>query len=202
MVGYSIYGMGATTVGIRVKDGVVLTSEKRASYGGYIVSRSVRKVFPINDRFGIACAGLFADMQAISRMLRAEISYYEIELKKRMKASAAAKLLANILYSYKLMPLLSETLFGGIDEEGAHLFVMDPLGSIIEDNYAAVGSGAPIAIGVLESGYRESMSLDEARDLAIKAVRVAAERDAASGDGIDLLVITPSGLSEETLPIR
>jgi len=201
MTGYNVYGMGATTVGIKASDGVVLASEKRASYGGYIVSRSARKVFAINDRFGIACAGLFADMQAISRMLKAEISYYEVELKRRMKASAAAKLLANILYSYKLMPLLSETLFGGVDEEGPHLFVMDPLGSMIEDNYASVGSGAPIAIGLLEARYKEDLGVEDARSLAVESIKVAVERDAISGDGIDLLVITPRGVREETLPL-
>ncbi len=201
MTGYHVYGMGATTVGVKARNGIVLASEKRASYGGYIISRSAKKVFLINDRFGIACAGLFADMQAISRMLRAEIRYYEVELKKRMKASSAAKLLANILYSYKLMPLLSETLFGGVDDEGPHLFVMDPLGSVIEDNYAAVGSGAPIAIGILESGYREDLDVEEAEELAVKSIKVAVERDAISGDGIDVLVITGGGPEEKTLPL-
>ncbi len=193
---------GATAVGIRVNDGVVLAAEKRVSYGGFVMSKSARKVFLITGRLGIACAGLFADLQAVGRMLEAEVRFYEVSLKKTMKTAAAAKLLANILYSYKLFPLISETLVGGVDEEGPHLFVLDPVGSVIEDDYAAVGSGAPIAIGVIESEYRRDASLDEAKQLAIKAVKVAMERDASSGDGIDVLVIGKNNVSEESIQVK
>ncbi len=193
---------GATAVGIRVNDGVVLAAEKRVSYGGFVMSKSARKVFLITGRLGIACAGLFADLQAVGRMLEAEVRFYEVSLKKTMKTAAAAKLLANILYSYKLFPLISETLVGGVDEEGPHLFVLDPVGSVIEDDYAAVGSGAPIAIGVIESEYRRDAGLDEAKQLAIKAVKVAMERDASSGDGIDVLVIGKNNVSEESIQVK
>ncbi len=193
---------GATAVGIRVNDGVVLAAEKRVSYGGFVMSKSARKVFLITGRLGIACAGLFADLQAVGRMLEAEVRFYEVSLKKTMKTAAAAKLLANILYSYKLFPLISETLVGGVDEEGPHLFVLDPVGSVIEDDYAAVGSGAPIAIGVIEDEYRRDASLDEAKQLAIKAIKVAMERDASSGDGIDVLVIGRDNVSEESIPVK
>ena len=193
---------GATAVGVRVNDGVVLAAEKRVSYGGFVMSKSARKVFLITERLGIACAGLFADLQAVGRMLEAEVRFYEVSLKRTMRTAAAAKLLANILYSYKLFPLISETLVGGIDDEGPHLFVLDPVGSVIEDDYAAVGSGAPIAIGVIEGEYRKDASLEEAKQLTVKAVRVAMERDASSGDGIDILVISRDGVSEESITVK
>ena len=186
---YAEYGIGATTVGIRVKDGVVLASEKRVSYGGFIVSKAGKKVFKVTDRIGIAFAGLYADMQALARILSAEIQYYEVSTGKPARVYAAAKLLSNILYASKLIPFITEVLVGGVDETGSHLYVMDPVGSVIEDDYAALGSGAAIAIGILEANYRKDMSVDEAKELAEKAVRIAIERDAISGDGIDILVI-------------
>ncbi len=193
------YGTGATAVGVKVKEGVVLGAEKRFSYGGYVLSKVGKKVFAIGDRFGIACAGLVADIQAISKIMLAEVKYYETVTGRSMTVRAAAKLLANILYSYKLMPLISETLFGGIDYTGAHLFVMDPLGSLIEDDYASVGTGAPIAIGIIESEYKPEMSISEARELVVKSIKAAISRDALSGDGIDLLMITSQGLKEELI---
>jgi len=193
------YGTGATAVGVKVKEGVVLGAEKRFSYGGYVLSKVGKKVFAIGDRFGIACAGLVADIQAISKIMLAEVKYYETVTGRSMTVRAAAKLLANILYSYKLMPLISETLFGGIDYTGAHLFVMDPLGSLIEDDYASVGTGAPIAIGIIESEYKPEMTISEARELVVKSIKAAISRDALSGDGIDLLMITSQGLKEELI---
>jgi len=190
------WAVGATTVGLRVEEGVVLASEKRVSYGFTVTSKSAKKIFKISDHLGIACAGLIGDMQAIARSLRAELKLYELDTNRKMSVRAAAKLLANILFSQRYMPLMSETLVGGVDDTGSHLFVLDAIGSLIEDDYAALGSGATIAIGILEAVYRKDMTIDDAKGLAIRAVRAAIERDALSGDGIDVLTITKKGAEE------
>jgi len=187
----SYYGVGATAVGIRGKGFVVLAAEKRVSYGGFVVSHSGKKVYKITDYLGLALAGLFADMQAIAKILAAELSYHELTIGRRMSVRAAAKLLASILYSNKYFPFFSEILVGGIEPNGeSRLYVMDPVGSIIQDDFAAIGSGAPIAIGVLENGYRSDISLEDAKKLAIASIKAALERDAMSGDGIDMLVLS------------
>ncbi len=190
---------GATAVGIKVNDGVVVAAEKRISYGGYIVSRTGKKVFRIADHMVIAAAGLFADMQSLSRIISAEVMYRELLESSKMRVRAAAKLLSAILYSYKLMPFLSEIIFAGFDEDGYHLYVLDPVGSIIEDDYAAIGTGASIAIGVIESEYKNNLSIDQATELAIKSIKAAISRDAVSGDGIDIAVVTKNGISERSI---
>ena len=187
------YPMGATAVGLRGEGYVVLAAERRLSYNGFIVSRSGRKVYKITDYLGMALAGLFADIQAIVKILAAELSYYEMSTGRRMSVRSAARLLATILYSYKYYPFFSEVLVGGLEADGtSRLYVMDPLGSLIEDDFAAIGTGAPIAIGVLEQNYRRDMGVDDAKRLAVSAIRAAIERDVGSGDGIDVLVIRRS----------
>lgn len=192
---------GATTVGIKCSNGVILASERRMSYGGYILSKRIKKVFKITDKLAVAFAGLFADMQALARFLKAEVNFYELTANKPMNVKSVAKILSIILYSQKYMPYMSETLVGGIDDEGSHLFILDPLGSVIEDDYAAVGTGAPIAIGIIESLYREEINLDDGKKLAYQAVKAAIERDAASGDGIDLVAVSEKGIFEEFKPL-
>ncbi len=190
MSSMSEYGIGATSIGLKQKNFVILASEKRVSYGGFVVSHSGQKVFKITDYMGIAGAGLFADMQVLSRIIAAEIEYQRLTTGRRPSIKAATRLLAAILYSHKYFPFYSELLVGGIEEDGTtRLFVMDPLGSLIEDDYAAIGSGAPIAIGVLEHGYKPEMELEEAKKLVISAMKSALERDPISGDGVDILII-------------
>ena len=195
---YEKLGTGATSVGIKTKYGVVLASEKRVSYGGFVMSKAGRKVFLIKDRYGMALAGLFADIETLVRLMRVQIHHYEIENGRRLSVKSAARLLSVILYQYKYMPFLSEIIFGGIDEEGPHLLVMDSLGSLIEDNYAAIGSGAPIAIGIIESDYRDDLGINEAEKMAVEAIKAAIKRDVTSGDGIDTVVITESGSAENS----
>lgn len=198
---YERIGTGATAVGIKTAEGVVLAAEKRVAYGGFVMSRGGRKVFAVKDRFGLAFAGLFSDIQTLSRTMNVLIHSYELENNRPISVHSAARLLSVILYQNKWLPFMSEVIFGGVDESGTHLYVMDMLGSLIEDVYAAIGSGAPIAIGIVESKYREGLSVEEAVQVAVEAVSAAIKRDALSGDGVDVVVITPKGISEKTVTI-
>jgi len=194
-----LYMPGATTVGIVCSEGVVLASEKRVSYGYFVMSKTGKKVFKITDRIGAACAGLVSDMQILIREAGAYASLFKYEAKRPISVRAAAKLVANLLFERRLFPLITQTIIGGVDEEGPSLYVLDLLGSVIPDKYAAVGTGAEIAMGVLEAGYRDGMSLEEAKELAVKAMRSAISRDAMSGDGADMLIITKNGVREESI---
>ncbi len=185
---------GATTLGIRGKDAVVLASEKRLTYGYFVVSKTVRKVFQITPKIGAACAGLVGDMQSLIKEAQAEASIYRYTYGREPEVRTVAKILSNYLFSSRFLPYLAETVVGGFDTSGGHVVVLDPLGSMIEDDYAVVGSGAEIAIGVIESAYKPDMGAEELRELAVKAVKASISRDAASGNGIDLLVFTSEGL--------
>ncbi|MEM0100982.1 MAG: archaeal proteasome endopeptidase complex subunit beta [Candidatus Methanomethylicaceae archaeon] len=193
---------GATTIGILCKNGVVLASEKRISYGYSLMSKAGKKVFLINNRIGVAFAGLISDAQAVLRRLAMEIRLYELEKDTKMSVRAAAKFLANLLYSQRFFPVFTETIIGGFDEEGFKLFILDQLGSLIEDKYAAVGTGAALAISIIEGSYKEDMTIEEARELAIKSMKAAISRDVVSGDGIDLVIISNNESKEEFIPIR
>jgi len=201
-VAYEKLGTGATAVGLRTENAVILAAEKRVSYGGFIMSRAGRKVFLIKDRYGVAFAGLFADIQTLRRLMNVEIHSYEIENGRPITVRSAARLLSVILYQYKLMPFLSEVIFGGIDDEGIHLYVMDSLGSLIEDDYAAIGTGAPVAIGIIESRYKKDMKVEEAEQLVVDSVKAAISRDAVSGDGVDVVVITHGKSWEKSIAIK
>jgi len=154
----------------------------------------VRKVFQITHRIGAACAGLVGDMQSLIRDAQAEVNLYRYRYGMEPTVRGVAKILSNYLFKSRSLPYLTETIVGGFDETGAHVIVLDPLGSMIEDDYAVVGTGAEIAIGVIESTYRPDMGMEELRELALKAIKASIARDAASGNGIDLLIFTDEGL--------
>ena len=193
------YLPGATTLGVVCKDGVVLASEKRASYGYLVLSKAAKKVFLITRNIGAACAGLIGDMQVLVREVSAYANLFELEHGRPIGVRAAAKLMSNLLFNRRLFPFITQTIVGGVDDEGPSIYTLDPLGSVIADKFAAVGSGAEIAIGVLEDLYRDDMSTSEGRDMVLRAMKSAMSRDAASGDGVDLLVITEKEGKEETI---
>lgn len=196
-----MYLPGATTIGVTCKDGTILSSEKRVSYGYRIMSKSGKKTFKITDHIGAACAGLVADMQILIHQVSAYTKLYELEHKRRISVKSAAKTMSNILFQRRLFPYITQTIVGGIDDEGPSIYSLDPLGSVIRDKYATVGSGAEIAIGVLETSYKDELSIKEGKDLILRAMKSALARDAASGNGIDLLIISKDGTNEESIAL-
>jgi proteasome beta subunit len=190
---------GATTIGVVCSDGVILASEKRVSYGYLVMSRVAKKVFKITDTIGAACAGLVSDMQILIREVEAYAQLFRLDANRPISVKSAAKVMSTLLFSRRLFPLITQTLVGGLDEEGASLYVLDVIGSVIPDKYAAVGSGAEIALGVLEQGYKDNLTLKEARDLVTRAIKSAVSRDVMSGDGVDFLLITKEGFKEDSI---
>jgi proteasome beta subunit len=191
------YLPGATTIGVVCKDGVILAAERRVTYGYFVMSKSGKKVFKIAEKIGAACAGIVADMQILTREVGAYLNLYSYEREQSVTVKTAAKLMGSMLFERRYFPYLAQTIVGGVDEAGPRLFVLDPLGSLIEDKFTAVGSGAEIAMGLLETDYKDGMAVDDAKGLVRKAVKAASARDIGSGEGLDMLIITNSGIREE-----
>ncbi|MDK2783424.1 MAG: proteasome beta subunit [Thermococcaceae archaeon] len=193
---------GTTTVGIKLKDGVVLAADTQASLDHMVETLNIKKILPITDRIAITTAGSVGDLQALARMLEAEARYYQFTWGKPMTAKAMANLLSNILNESKWFPYMVQIIIGGYVEEPT-LASLDPLGGLIFDNYTATGSGSPFAIAILEDGYREDMTVEEAKQLAVRAVRTAGKRDVYTGDRkVQVVVITKDGMTEEFVEFK
>jgi len=188
---------GATAVGITFDGGVVFASEKRIAFGNFLVSKSTKKTFEITTKVGATCAGLVADMQILSLQISALAKIRKMELKRDVPPNSVAKMMSNMMYERRYFPLLTQVIVGGVVDKPV-LYTLDPLGSVLPDEYAAVGTGAEMALGVLDPQFKANMTEDEAVDLAKKAVRSASLRDSASGDGLDIMVITKDGIKESS----
>ena len=192
---------GATVVGITYSDGVILAAEKRVSFGNFVVNKNIKKTFPVTDHVGAACAGMVADMQVLVRQVEALSKIRKLETRREVAPNSVAKLMSVIMFERRYFPLLTQVIVGGINEK-AEIYTLDPLGSVLPDDYAAVGTGAEMALGILDSEFKADMPEDTVRELATRSIRSAIQRDAASGDGIDILYITKGGHREETISLR
>lgn len=192
---------GATAIGISYTEGIILAAEKRVSYGNFVVNKNTKKTFPVTEYVGAACAGMIADMQVLVRQVTALAKIRKLETKRVVATNSIAKLMSVIMFERRFFPLLTQVVVGGIQER-PQIYTLDPLGSVLPDDYAAVGSGAEMALGVMDAEYTQGMSEDNARNLVIKAIKSSILRDSSSGDGIDLLTITKNDLREDLLPAK
>lgn len=192
---------GATVVGISYNDGVILAAEKRVSFGNFVVNKNIKKTFTVTDQVGAACAGMVADMQILVRQVEALSKIRRLETRRSVPPNSVAKLMSVIMFERRYFPLLTQVIVGGIDAK-SEIYTLDPLGSVLPDDYAAVGTGAELALGIIDAEYKPDMSEEKAKELAVRAIKSAIQRDAASGDGIDVLSVSKNGHREETIPLR
>ena len=178
---------GTSTVGITYDGGVVVGADHRATMGHFIANKSVQKLFRISDNIALTTAGLVGHAQSLSRVLAAELKRFELKRDMPMTVKGAATFTANILSG---RPHYVQLLIVGVDPSGPSVYSIDSAGGSIPDTYCATGSGSPYMYGVLEDQFKTGMSKDQALSLAAKALLASAQRDAASGNGMDLAFIT------------
>jgi len=193
------YTTGTTTLAVKCKDGIVIGADTRVTSGYFIAHKKGRKIFMIKPHIAVTIAGVVADAQAAIEELKFHVNYYENTYGRRLSAKSAANYLSLILYSNRLYPLITEVIVAGKDNDGFSIYKLDPLGSLIKDDYTVSGSGSMVAIGVLESGYKPDLTVEEGIKLVVKALISAMKRDIASGDDFIIATITDDGYKELTL---
>ena len=194
---------GTTTIGMVCRDGVVLAAEKKSTMGYLVASKETEKIGEVDDHIAMTIAGASGDAQTLVRYMRAELKLFAIQNQRKISVKGAASLLANMLQGARYSPYMVQLIIAGFDKEGGHVFSLDAIGAIEEEKkFFSTGSGSPFALGVLEDGFKDGLSVNEAGDLAVRAIRAAVERDIGSGGkAVDVVKITKDGIAKESYPL-
>ena len=184
---------GTTTVGIKAKDGVVLCADMRASAGYFIANNNTMKIQKIDEHAGMTMAGGVADAQNITDILRYHANIHRIEKQEPIPIKSLTRLTSLIFHQNRGYPFIADILVGGYDNAGPALFNIDMFGSVEEKTYVTTGSGSPVAYGLLEEEYRDDLTVEEAKVIALRAVKAAITRNIGTGDGINVSIIDKDG---------
>ena len=186
---------GTTTVGIVVKDGVIIATESQATAGYMIASKQAQKLFEINKYTAATIAGGVADCQYVINQLRALSRLREVERERVPEPKYLASICRNILFSGRSY-FQSMMIVGGysLRENSGKLYGIDLLGTLYEeDNYISFGSGSSFVLGLLEADWKPKMTTPNGVNLVKTAISTAKERDAGSGFEIQLCSIGKTG---------
>ena len=184
---------GTTTVGIKAKDGVVLCADMRASAGYFIANNNTMKIQKIDDHAGMTMAGGVADAQNITDVLRYHANIHRIQNQEPISIKSLTRLTSLIFHQNRGYPFMADILVGGFDNYGPALFNIDMFGSVEEKSYVTTGRGSPVAYGLLEEEYKEDVTVEDAKTIALRAVKAAITRNIGTGDGINVAIIDKNG---------
>ena len=180
---------GTTTVALKCKNGVVMATDNRATMGMFVANKNAQKLQQIQPYMYMTIAGGVADALYLIDLLKAETKIYNLRNDTTIGVKQSAKLMQNILYGKKGWYQVGHLLGGCAPGEEPKVYNLGGYGSLLDEEYASVGSGSVFAIGILETEWRDDLTVAEGMDLAVKAVRSAIIRDVASGNGIDVVGI-------------
>jgi len=184
---------GTTTVGIKATDGVVLCADMRASAGYFIANNNTMKIQKIDEHAGMTMAGGVADAQNITDILRYHANMHRIQKHDPIPIKSLTRLTSLIFHQNRGYPFIADILVGGYDNAGPALYNIDMFGSAEEKNYVTTGSGSPVAYGLLEEEYHDGLTVEEAKVIALRAVKAAIIRNIGTGDGINIAIIDKNG---------
>ena len=184
---------GTTTVGIKATDGVVLCADMRASAGYFIANNNTMKIQKVDDHAGLTLAGGVADAQNIVDALRFHAGLHRIQRQEPIPIRTLTRLASLIFHQNRGYPFIADILMGGYDSSGPALFNIDMFGSVEPKPYVTTGSGSPVAYGTLEEEYHDGLTVEDAKTIALRAVKSAIVRNAGTGDGINIAVIDRDG---------
>ncbi|CAH0382958.1 unnamed protein product [Bemisia tabaci] len=201
-------------IGVAFKDFVVLASDKTNAYSLFVVKDDEEKLFKISDKLVMAIAGESGDTVQFAEFISKNIQLYKMRNGYSLSPKAAAVYTRRNLADYlrSRTPYNVNMLIGGYSEdEGAKLFFIDYLASLMDLPYACHGYGGLITVSILDRYYRENMTQAEAYELIKMCVREIHKRlvinlanfkvQVISKDGIkDLPDITIQSLASEPLP--
>jgi len=163
---------GATAVGVRGNDIVVLAVEKK-SIAKLQEERTVRKICPIDDHVVMAFAGLTADARVLIDCARVECQSHRLTVEDPVTLEYITRYIAQLKQRYTQSngrrPFGITALLAGFDPDGTpRLFQTDPSGVYHEWKANATGRSDKTVREYLEKNYKaEEMAVDD------KAIRLA-----------------------------
>eukprot|EP00567_Pseudictyota_dubia_P006818 CAMPEP_0197449880 /NCGR_PEP_ID=MMETSP1175-20131217/23254_1 /TAXON_ID=1003142 /ORGANISM="Triceratium dubium, Strain CCMP147" /LENGTH=204 /DNA_ID=CAMNT_0042982145 /DNA_START=137 /DNA_END=751 /DNA_ORIENTATION=+ len=195
---------GAAIIAMAGKGCVGIASDTRLGIQAQTVATDFRKVFKMNDRLFVGLAGLATDVQTMDQLLRFRQNLYELREERQMSPRVMSNLLSNLLYEKRFGPYFIEPVVAGLDENGKpFLSGMDLIGApVYTDDFVVSGTATGNLYGMCETLYKPDMEAEQLFETLAQALLASVDRDALSGWGGVVHIITKDGVISRELKGR
>ncbi|GAB0488825.1 hypothetical protein I4F81_005482 [Pyropia yezoensis] len=165
---------GATSLGIKAKNGIVLATEKRLP-SPLMDESTIDKVTSITGNIGMVYAGMGPDSRVLLKKARNYAQSYYRVYKESIPVSQLVRQVASVMQEFTqsggVRPFGVSLLVAGFDEEGPHLYQVDPSGSYFAWKASAIGKNMVNGKTFLEKRYSDDMELEDAIHTALLTIK-------------------------------
>jgi len=171
---------GSTAIGISCSDGVLLVTDKRIM-DKLIVIESVEKIFQIDDHVAATASGILSDARVLVERAQTTAQQHRVTFDSKIDVLSIVKDICNLkqicTQSGGLRPFGVSLLVAGIDKDGPKLFETDPTGIYFQYKATAIGEGEAEIEEVLHKEYKDSITINDALKLSLKALAKILEKN-------------------------
>ena len=168
---------GATILGIQCAQGVVLAAEENIEpleEAGYSW-----KIFRVDEHIGAAIVGLSSDARILIDQARIYAQSNKLTYDEPIDTEVVTKRICDIQQMYTqhagVRPFGVSIIFGGVDKTGSRVFGTHPSGTYRGYKATALGAGRETVLNMFKDEYKDDMSLEEIKKIAIKCIIKALE---------------------------
>lgn len=181
---------GSTSIGVKIKDGVLLGSVK--TNPPLAVSDSYRKTYVIDDHIGVVSSGSLADARELVDMGRIRSQIHRITYGEPISISSLTTYVVDrkhLVTQYAgVRPYGVGLLIGGVNDDGVRLFETEPSGTMIEWKAQAIGKGAEKSKKILQRDFKDNLDKEKGLQLLLRALQ-AGEKE-ATPETIEVMHVT------------
>ena len=189
---------GTTIVGTIFKDGVVLGADTRATEGPIVADLDCMKIHYLAPNMYCCGAGTAADLEMVTQMMASELEMHRLYTGRQSRIIQAETRLTNYLFRYQGY-IGAALIIGGIDVNGPQIVNISPYGNSMRVPFTTMGSGSLAATSILETGYKDNMTQEEAIELVKNAIEAGIFNDLGSGSNVDIFIITKKACEKRIL---
>src|SRR6476659_643957 len=164
---------GSTTIGIKTPDFALISSHIKPTLP--LVDPN-EKIFTIDKHIGATGAGYIADIEQLIEEIRLQAQKHMLSYESSIDIRSITKHLSTYLHNYTIYavrPQAASIIIAGVDENGIHLYRVDPSGTYLKGGGFAIGHASDVALDVIQKGYDTNMNIEQALKLSNEAIEKA-----------------------------
>jgi 20S proteasome subunit beta 3 len=195
---------GAAMIAMAGKNCVGIASDRRLGSQAQTVAMDFQKVFAMQDKLYVGLAGLATDVQTLRNLLQFRLNLYKLREERDMSPQVFSHLLSTLLYEKRFGPYYVEPIIAGLDDKNEpFLSGMDLIGAtVLAKDFVVSGTCTGNLYGMCETLYKKDQEPDQLLETLSQALMASVDRDALSGWGGVVHIITEDGVSTHILKAR
>lgn len=194
---------GGSAVAMVGKDCVAIACDMRLGSQSLGVSNNFEKVFQFNKTF-LGLTGLASDVLTVFEEMRKKVNLYEMDEGRKMEPKKFANLVSTSLYERRFGPWFVGPIIAGLgDDNTPYICGFDSIGCIdFANNFIVSGTASDQLYGMCEALYEPDLEPEDLFETISQALLSAADRDALSGWGAVVYVLTKDRVIKRYLKSR